>query len=195
MRQGMMEAGMIDKIEEAEKAKLNATTLVVCDAGGRVLAVSSGAAAGGLFGAGAAQKHFAEIFGTDSAITTWLTEHLSEARKRGDYYAESSLEGNELKMFACIETLMKDGEIFGYALHFIPDGAPGGRRAVCEGDAVVTRQQWHDVKNHLGGLKLYATYLKRKLPEGEDQKIAEKILAGVDGLIDQLAKIRRGETQ
>jgi hypothetical protein len=186
---------MIEKTEVAEKAKLNATTLVVCDAGGRVLAVSSGAAANGLFGTGAAQQHFAEVFGLDSAITSWLTEHLSEARKRGDYYAESSLDGDDNKLFACIETLMKDGEIFGYALHFIPDGASGGRHALCEGDSVITRQQWHDVKNHLGGLKLYATYLKRKLPEGEDQQIAEKILAGVDGLIDHLAKIRRGETQ
>jgi hypothetical protein len=190
-----MEAGMIDKIEGAKKPKLNSTTLVVCDAGGRVLAVSSGAASGGMFGAGAVQKHFAEVFGPDSAITSWLTEHLSEARKRGDYYAESGLESEGLKLFACIETLMNEGEIFGYALHFLPDGAPGGRRAICEGDAVVTRQQWHDVKNHLGGLKLYATYLKRKLPEGEDQQIAEKILNGVDTLIDNLAKIRRGETQ
>jgi hypothetical protein len=190
-----MEAGMIDKIEGAEKPKLTATTLVICDAGGRVLAVSSGAASGGMFGAGAVQKHFAEVFGPDSAITSWLTEHLSEARKRGDYYAESGLESEGLKLFACIETLMNEGEIFGYALHFLPDGAPGGRRAICEGDAVVTRQQWHDVKNHLGGLKLYATYLKRKLPEGEDQQIAEKILNGVDTLIDNLAKIRRGETQ
>jgi hypothetical protein len=140
---------MIDKLEEAEKVKLSATTLVVCDAGGRVLAVSSGAAASGLFGSGAVQKHFAEIFGTDSAITSWLTKHLSEAR----------------------------------------------RRAICEGDAIVTRQQWHDIKNHLGGLKLYATYLKRKLPEGEDQEISGKILTGVDALIDKLAKIRRGETQ
>ena len=109
----IMEAGMIDKIEDAEKAKLKATTLVVCDAGGRVLAVSSRAAADGLFGAGTAQIHFAEIFGPDSKITRWLTEHLSEARKQGDYYAESSLESDELKLFACIETLMKEGEIFG----------------------------------------------------------------------------------
>ena len=189
-----MEAGMVEKIEEVEKSKLNATTLVVCDAGGRVIAVSSGAAANGLFQTGAAQQHFAEVFGTDSEITSWLTRHLSEARKLGDYYAESSLDGDG-KLFACIETLMKDGEIFGYALHFIPDGAGGGRQALCEGDSIVTRQQWHDIKNSLGGLKLYATYLKRKLPEGEDQQIADKILAGVDGLIDQLAKIRRGETQ
>src|SRR4029434_7672790 len=140
---------MVKKTEEAGKPKLDSTTLVVCDAGGRVLAVSSGAAANGLFSTGPAQQHFAEVFGIDSTITSWLTEHLSEARKRGDYYAEASL-GDNSGVFGCVETLMRDGEILGYAVHFIPEGAKGARRAVCEGDAVVTRQQWHDVKNNLG---------------------------------------------
>jgi len=59
----------------------------------------------------------------------------------------------------------------------------------------VTRQQWHDIKNQLGGLKLYATFLNRKLPLTEDRQTVERMLNGINVLIEHLAKIRRGELQ
>lgn len=165
--------------------------MLVCDAAGRVQAVSSGAHAEAI-GADVTRKHYAEVFGRDSNITKWLTDHFEQARKQGDYSAEASVQNGDAPLSVRLESLKTADEFYGFAVHLNPRD-----RALKleEGDAIVTRQEWHDVKNHLGGLKLYATFLKRKLAMGEDQQIVEKMLQGIDVLIEHLAKIRRGESQ
>ena len=93
-----------------------------------------------------------------------------------------------------LDSLNCDGERCGFTLQI----APLGSEIICvlhEGDSVVARKQWHEIKNHVGALKLYATFLKRKMPEGDERRIVEKIFNGVNTLIGYLDRIRRGEPQ
>lgn len=136
----------------------------------------------------AAQKHFAELFGGQSAITRWLSDQIKRALTSEEYHSESTLTEEGTKIRVKIETLLCRGVLSGFAVHITED-EPGPS----EGAAIVTREQWHEIKNQLGGLKLYATFLGKKLPEGDDRKTVEKLLKGVNGLIDELARIRRGE--
>jgi len=175
--------------------------LLIYDMEGRLRAASSGLSTPlltsdeGLAIAGnapvsrkAAAPHFAEIFGSESVLALWLTEHYMEARAANDYHAECELEHNGIPVHVKLETLKQQGKRYGFALLIVDRSY-----ALGDGDAIVTRQQWHDIKNHLGGVKLYATFLKRKLADSEDQTIVDKILNGINGLIEQLARIRRGE--
>jgi hypothetical protein len=169
--------------------------LLLCDAAGRVQAVSGGTAGDAFPCVTIAQKHFAELFGPESDITRWLTEHLNQARRKIDYFAESSLESGPRMVFLRLESLKCDGELYGFALHIFPSGPPAKACALEEGDAVVYRKQWHEIKNHIGALKLYATFLTRKMQEGDERQTVEKMLNGINLLIDYLAKIRRGDVQ
>jgi hypothetical protein len=169
--------------------------LLLCDAAGRVQAVSGGTASDAFSCVTIAQKHFAELFGPESSITRWLTDHLNEARRKIDYYAESNLEFNNRMMFLRLESLKCDDELYGFALQVLPVGAPANEAALEEGDAIVYRKQWHEIKNHIGALKLYATFLTRKMQEGDERQTVEKMLNGINVLIDYLAKIRRGDAQ
>jgi hypothetical protein len=169
--------------------------LLVCDAAGRVQAVSGGTASGTFPCVTIAQKHFAELFGPESGITHWLTEHLNQARRKVDYYAESSLENGSQVVFLRLESLKCDDELYGFALQILPGETPARGTPLDEGDAVVYRKQWHEIKNHIGALKLYATFLTRKMPDGDERQTVEKMLNGINVLIEYLAKIRRGDAQ
>ncbi|HVG19224.1 MAG TPA: hypothetical protein VNI02_09230 [Blastocatellia bacterium] len=169
--------------------------LLVCDAAGRVQAVSGGAASDAFPCVTIAQRHFAELFGPESGITHWLTEHLNQARRKIDYQAESSLENGSQMVFLRLESLKCDDELYGFALQILPGDIRAEGGALDEGDAVVRRKQWHEIKNHIGALKLYATFLTRKMPEGDERQTVEKMLNGINVLIEYLAKIRRGDAQ
>lgn len=169
--------------------------LLVCDAAGRVQAVSGGTANSTFPCVTIAQKHFAELFGPESGITHWLTQHLNEARRKIDYRAESSLENGSQMIFLRLESLKCDDELYGFALQILPGDITPKGNTLDEGDAVVYRKQWHEIKNHIGALKLYATFLTRKMPEGDERQTVEKMLNGINVLIEYLAKIRRGDSQ
>ncbi|HEX8183828.1 MAG TPA: hypothetical protein VF747_03730, partial [Blastocatellia bacterium] len=164
--------------------------LLLCDAAGRVQAVSGGTAKDTFPCVTIAQKHFAELFGPESDITHWLTEQLNQARRKIDYYAEGSLEAGSRMVFLRLESLKCDDELYGFALQVLPGGPRAKEHALEEGDAVVYRKQWHEIKNHIGALKLYATFLTRKMQEGDERQTVEKMLNGINVLIDYLAKIR-----
>ncbi|HXG67229.1 MAG TPA: hypothetical protein VNO70_19155 [Blastocatellia bacterium] len=184
------EIGM--KVEEAEKQpRINTATLVICDPEGRVQAISA-EAANGLLDAGIIKKHVSEIFSHDTDLGRWLTEHMELARHYDTCSYKSILHDDGQLLTARLDTLKREKEIFGFAIHILPN-YPGGERLLSEGDSVVTRQQWHDLKNQLGGLKLYATLLKRKLQQGGDLEIVEKMLNGINAMIEKVAKIRKGE--
>jgi nitrogen-specific signal transduction histidine kinase len=52
----------------------------------------------------------------------------------------------------------------------------------------------HDIKNRIGGLKLYATFLKRKLVDQEDLlNVVSKIIASLDQITIEVNKIRKLE--
>jgi hypothetical protein len=156
------------------------------------VAISSGAAAA--FDAAAAEKHYAEVFGRDSKITEWITGQIEEARERGDYSAQASLESGGAPVAVKLDSLRRNGELYGYSLQVAPGVAIAGP-GLEEGDAVIYRAQWHEIKNQVGALKLYATFLTRKMPDGDDRQTVEKMLNGINTLIDYLAQIRRGEVK
>ena len=179
----------------AEGPRVTDVTLLVCDAAGRIQAVTSSASKDLIPCLPAEHKHFAEVFGHGSEVTDWLTHHLNEARKQGNYYVESQLENGSNPLFIRLESLKCNEEIFGFALTVAPGGSRPISKTLEDGDAVVYRKQWHEIKNHIGALKLYATFLTKKMAEGDERQTVEKMLNGINGLIDYLAKIRRGEAQ
>src|SRR5262249_43555759 len=160
-------------------------------------------------------SNYADIFGRGSDLTSWLTKQIDQARKDESHAAQSSLDhlggkvivrfealslpgaaisgpGNSGKERAGIDPAGQDrgGHHERYAVLISPS-----EDSIPEGASLITRQQWHDIKNHLGGLKLYATFLKKKIADGEDQAIVEKLLNGINGLIDHLAQIRGGDAK
>ncbi len=179
----------------AEGPRVDGLTLVICDAAGRVEAVTSSASKDVISCSPVKHKHFAEVFGQDSGITRWLTHHMNEARKQGDYYNESQLENGSSPLVIRLESLKCDEELYGFALTISPFVVHDSRTEHEEGDAVIYRKQWHEIKNHIGALKLYATFLTKKLPDGDELQAVEKMLSGINTLIEYLARIRRGEAQ
>jgi hypothetical protein len=169
--------------------------LLICDSKGRVQAISSRDVSSQLFECDPSQKHYTEVFGSGSQIAEWLTSRFEDAQGEGPYYEESCFDHKGKKLAVSLEGL-KNGEAFyGFAIQVRQGNCGEDRAKVSEGDAIVTRQQWHDIKNQLGGLKLYATFLNRKLPPTEDRQTVERMLNGINVLIEHLAKIRRGELQ
>lgn len=179
----------------SEGPRVSDWTLVVCDAGGKVLAVSANASPEIISCSPVVQQHFSEVFGENSAVTQWLTGHLPQARRASDYFAEAQVENGHRMLQVRLENLMCDQELYGFALTLAPAAAPGPADHLEEGDAVVYRKQWHEIKNFIGAMKLYATFLTKKLPEGDERQTVEKMLNGINNLIDYLARIRRGESK
>lgn len=175
--------------------RVEGITLVICDAAGRIQAITSSAPKNVIPCSPVKHKHFAEVFGQDSEITNWLTHHMNEARKQVDYYSESQLENGSNPLQINLESLKCDEEFYGVALTISPFVARDNRNAHEEGDSVIYRKQWHEIKNHIGALKLYATFLTKKLPDGDERQAVEKMLNGINTLIEYLARIRRGEAQ
>jgi hypothetical protein len=177
----------------AGRAQITKPTLLICNPAGKVQAVTSMVAGDAFPGVGAVGRHFSEIFGLGSPITSWLTERMQEARGQDEYSAEGSLESDGASVIATLESLKHDGELYGFALRFIPLLQAGMSYTLSDGDSIIARRQWHELKNHIGAIKLYVTFLKRKMPDGEERKIVEKIFNGVNALIGYLDRIRRGE--
>ncbi|HXU10147.1 MAG TPA: hypothetical protein VN743_14215, partial [Blastocatellia bacterium] len=97
------------------------------------------------------------------------------------------------KLSVRLDILRHDRELYGFALQVLP--VQNGAAGLSDGDSVVERKQWHEIKNHVGALKLYATFLKRKMADGDERRIVEKIFNGVNELIGYMDRIRRGDAQ
>lgn len=171
--------------------------LFVCDAAGRVQAVTSKGADESFRGVNVGERDFGEIFGRGSSINSWFTECIKQARQQNEYYAEANLDlGNGSEpVFVKLESLRCGNELYGFALQLCPSVPDRTSFTPDEGDSVITRKQWHEIKNHIGALRLYATFLKRKMPDGDERSIVEKVLSGVNALIGYLDKIRRGDSR
>jgi hypothetical protein len=171
--------------------------LLVCDPAGKVQAVTSKGSGDAFCGVNVGERDFGEIFGRNSTINGWFTECVQEARQRDEYCAEVNLDlGNGAgRLFVRLESLRRGKELYGFALQLCPNAPQGPSFVPGEGDSIITREQWHEVKNHIGALRLYATFLKRKMPDGDERLIVEKMLCGVNALIGYLDKIRRGESR
>lgn len=64
-------------------------------------------------------------------------------------------------------------------------------------DDRISQKAWHDIKNQLGGLKLYATFLKMRIGDTDElaRETAQKIVGGVDSVVEAIARVRSGEGQ
>lgn len=182
--------------ESANPRAGNSAMLVVCDAAGKVQAVTSRSGRD-IRPAKAGEDGFAQLFGFNSAVNEWFLERINEARESADYSAEANLDldGGDTHVFVRVDTLRCDNEHYRLALQFCPSEAPLEVQKLGDGDSIVTRKEWHEIKNHIGALRLYATFLKRRMPEGDDRQIVEKVLQGVNVLIGYLDRVRRGEPQ
>jgi nitrogen-specific signal transduction histidine kinase len=171
--------------------------LLVCDAAGKVQAVTSKGSGDTFRGVNLGDRDFAEIFGRSSSINSWFTECVQQARQQDEYAAEATLDlGNGSgRVFVTLESLRCGNELYGFALQLCPNAPPRTSLARDDGDSIITRKQWHEIKNHIGALRLYATFLKRKMPDGDEREIVEKMLSGVNALIGYLDKIRRGDSR
>jgi nitrogen-specific signal transduction histidine kinase len=175
--------------------------LLVCDAKGRVQAVNSGAGMEVVSGIKASDIEVGQFFGQNSAVNRWFLERLQEASELADYSAEADLdlEDGDRHVFVRLDSLKCENELYRFALQLCPDQMSRSAREVSElphleeGDSIVTRREWHEIKNHVGALRLYATFLKRRMPEGDERQIVEKVLQGINTLIGYLDRIRRGE--
>lgn len=177
----------------------NNAMLLVCDATGRVQAVNSGAGMEVVPAIDAGDRGVAHYFGQDSAINRWFQERIQEASELADYSAEAALDLEENKhVLVRLDSLKSENELYRFALQLCPENSALERESpdlprLEEGDSIVSRKQWHEIKNHVGALRLYATFLKRRMAEGDEREIVEKVLQGINTLIGYLDRIRRGE--
>jgi nitrogen-specific signal transduction histidine kinase len=182
----------------------NNAMLLVCDAKGKVQAVNSGADMEVVSGIKSNDVEVGQFFGQNSAVNRWFLERLKEASELADYSAEADLdlEDGDRHVFVRLDSLKCDNELYRFAFQLCPDSARTTTRELPEllqsprleeGDSIVTRREWHEIKNHVGALRLYATFLKRRMPDGDERQIVEKVLQGINTLIGYLDRIRRGE--
>jgi hypothetical protein len=181
--------------EPADSLHPSKGVLLVCNPAGKIQAITSKATGDSLAEASVAELDLSESFGFGSTINCWLAEKMREAREQAEYSAEARLENGNGQIFVHLDSLRRNGELYGFALRFYPLEVVKTPPGLDDGDSVITRRQWHEIKNHVGALKLYATFLKRKMPDGDERRIVEKIFGGVNALIGYLDRIRRGEPQ
>jgi nitrogen-specific signal transduction histidine kinase len=163
---------------------------IICDANGTLLAASNeadGWLTSSRQGAESNQRvgHYTGIFGPESALSHWISAQMEQGVEEKGTGASSDISHNGEILRVKMECLKNAGELFGYALHLSPQ--PQDQSTKWE------RERWHDIKNHVGSLKLYATFLQKKLPDGEDKQVVERLLKAIDTLAEQLARIRRGD--
>jgi hypothetical protein len=181
--------------EVSEGMGLDRPVLVICDNSGKVLAISNAGKDEKAPSEGVAGKHIADLFGQSSSITRWASSEIAGASNQRGYSSETVLDDGPARVFAQLDSLEREGESYGFALRLYPAGARSSRFELNEGDSIVTQKQWHEIKNYIGALKLYATFLTRRMEEGDERQTVEKMLNGINLLIDYIAKIRRGEMQ
>lgn len=172
------------------RVRINQAMLLVCDPAGKVRAVTSNVAEE--ISSRIAERDFSEIFGEGSTLDGWLADRIEEARAVNQYCAEANLENDGDRLFVRIESLKCDGKLYGFTLQLFPLVVAGTPFTLTDGDSIVLRKQWHEIKNHVGALKLYATFLKKKMADSDERRTVEKIFNGVNALIGYLDRIRRG---
>lgn len=159
--------------------------VIICDAEGRVRSASRGAGV---------------TFGTDGPLPgTSIGEALGATPKLRDWIVAAAERTSDWNGDACVVL-----EETGTALDVCLTPLEGGGFAVVASPAElgtvspddVTQQEWHDIKNQLGGLKLYATFLKKRYgdEEGLVGETAAKIVGGIDAVVAAIAAARRGES-
>jgi hypothetical protein len=158
--------------------------VVLFDVDGRVRSASSGA--GARLGAPGLDvgTSLDDALAADPPLREWVAAAAGRAKESGAYDS-CVLPGSEPVEVAVAPIAGGDGFALVAALC---EPAP------VDGSAV-SQQAWHDIKNQLGGLKLYATFLKMKLGKEDDlvRETSEKIVRGIDAIVQTIAEVRRGD--
>lgn len=167
---------------------MNGCAVIMCDPDGRVRSATPGA--GGVLGVAepAVGALLEEALGASPALQQWVTAAAEGARAGSAGDACAVVDGADAPLALWLGPVVGDGA--GFVLVASPSEPPAPAA-----DAV-TQQAWHDIKNHLGGLKLYATFLRMKLT-GHDEVVREtagKIVVGVDAVVAAIAEARRTGT-
>jgi nitrogen fixation/metabolism regulation signal transduction histidine kinase len=163
---------------------MTATTVIVFDDEGRVRSATPGA--GALLGP--PEPRVGATLDDTLAAVPRLHEWVAVAvdRARGEGVGDSCV---DLDAPSPVE--IRIAPVSGDAAGFVLVASPAEPPAPAPDG--VTQRAWHDIKNQLGGLKLYATFLRMKLG-GQDEQIREtagKIVAGVDAVVVAIADARR----
>ena len=132
--------------------------------------------------------HLIDLMGKDSPIVSWAIEELSLQRGITNWSAGNCINIGGHDICLSLRSLKQGSEPCLFYLRVTDSNL-----TLTEGSAVVTRKHWHDIKNQLGGIKLYSTFLRKKMPEGDDREIIDKILVIMNDLIDLIDRIRAGE--
>ena len=173
--------------------------LLLCDQTGKVQAITgrAEATAGSVNAEESEENDFAHFFGLNSVVNQWFLERIAEAGETPDYSAEANLdlEDGATHVFVRVDTLKSQNEHYRFVLQLCPSEPELSVHKLKDGDSIVTRRQWHEIKNHIGALRLYVTFLKRRMADGDEREIVDKVLQGVNALIGYLDRIRRGDPQ
>jgi hypothetical protein len=168
------------------KGKMNgACEIVLFDADGRVRSSSRGAAA--LLGGARldSRSTINDALADLPALREWVASATDHARATGVGDACIVDLDGQSKVNLWVTRVSDDA---GVALVATPVEPPAVDAAQ------VSQQSWHDIKNQLGGLKLYVTFLRMKLGNEDDlvRETSEKIVSSIDTIIRSIADIRRG---
>jgi nitrogen fixation/metabolism regulation signal transduction histidine kinase len=164
---------------------MNATTVIVFDDEGRVRSATPGA--GALLGTPEPQvgATLADTLAVVPTLRLWVSVAAYRARTVG--IGDACVDFDATPAPVEIRIAPVSGDAAGFVLVASPAEPPA------PSPDGVTQRAWHDIKNQLGGLKLYATFLKMKFG-GQDELLretAEKIVGGVDAVVVAIAEARR----
>lgn len=165
--------------------------IVVCDGSGRVTSATDGVAAF-LGGRGAeAGASVADLFDISPDAASWVAAALGRANESAK--AETTTIPSWPAGAVRLTTSRLAGGASPSVALLLESAKPVAPDVALPHE--VARKTWHDIQNQLGGLKLYATFLKRKLGSADEQlrETADKIVQGVDAVSQSIANARRGE--
>jgi nitrogen-specific signal transduction histidine kinase len=160
-------------------------TVIVFDADGLVRSATSGAAA--LLGSGELRSGASldDAFAGAPTLRQWIALAADRARASGAGDSCVLLGDGGPAVQVCLAPIA-GGD--GFALVASPSEPPS-----VDAESV-SQRAWHDIKNQLGGLKLYATFLKMRLGAQDElvRETSEKIVSGIDAIVRSIAEVRRG---
>jgi hypothetical protein len=124
-----------------------------------------------------------DAFSADAALREWASAAAADASERGT--SGSCVRPGAAPVRVSIAPIASGGFAL-VAADADPPAVDGSQ---------VSQQAWHDIKNQLGGLKLFATFLKIKLANQDEQirETTEKIVGSIDAIVKSIADVRRGE--
>jgi hypothetical protein len=161
----------------------NGCDVIVFDADRRVRFASSGA--GARLGVAELREGASldDAFSADEALREWAAVAADNARESGA--SGSCVRPGDAPVHFCVAPIASGG----FAVV-----ATDAELPAVDGDRV-SQRAWHDIKNQLGGLKLFATFLKIKLGNQDEQirETTEKIVGSIDAIVRAIADVRRGE--